>query len=651
MRQQLTDSWFRRVIVMITVFTVTCAVGLPSILADEAAAETQENGLNTIAVGRVDRDAGTIAGPVTVITAEQIARMGAKTVVDVLRLQPGINVRSLSGTDRLAAVDIRGGGVGTSEEKAPGVMVLVDGRPITNPFGYSTPDASVNWPVIPVQNIERIEIYRGSNSVVWGTQAYLGTINIVTKAAPAEGHRLSLGTRVGSYDSFQQYVGVAGNVDGIDYSVNSGYDTTDGYQARNRFRTRYTNVRLSSSGNTCFNWDLQAGMSRDQYDFQYPIDDGMDRLEENGWSRHETRRQYISFIPRLALGPGELAIPVHYQERKIDDLGGGDTIDIIEYRFMPQYSVLVDIADMQHNLVFGVDFYVNQFDDDGGWGGEEYRRNVGWFIHDTVALVPDQLYLDLGFRRTRVHHDYSGYGGNWEGAYSVNSYEAGLTWVYAEGSRAFVRAARGFQDYGLYEWPEITDQRFREYQAGVAHRFSDCLTGGITIFRIEGQNEYYWDSLIADSVRNGVELEMVYQPSTFWRLAANYTWIDARWQDSDISPTSNNEIDGRPAHSGAVIFSVFPLENLSADLSAKVVRGNEAVYSNPAAFTSWEGRNYMVVDAAVSYVWNGFTFYAGVNNIFGEEYSEVGMHNSPSATVYPMPERNFFAGVNYVKDF
>ncbi|MCF7853539.1 MAG: TonB-dependent receptor [Candidatus Pacebacteria bacterium] len=634
---------------------LAATVCLSLLVVVQSWAASEEDMSDNVSVGRVDRDSGTIAGPVTIIEEDEIARMGAKTVVDVLRVQPGVNVRDLAGNGRLAAVDIRGGGVGTSPEKAPGVMVLVDGRPVTNPLGFATPDASINWPVIPVQNIKRIEIFRGSNSVVWGSQAYQGTINIVTKAAPEEGHRLSLGTRVGSYDSFQHFLGVSGTVEGIQYSVTGGYDTSDGYQAHNRFRTRYGALRLSGTAGDWFGWDLQAGKSEDQFDLQDTIPDNEDRLDDRPWERYESQRHYVSFIPTFVLGCGELALPMHYQQRDLDAIDFNESFQLYEYRFMPQYTALFELAGIRHNLIVGVDYYVNELEPGQGWDEpDEYRRNVGYFVHDTIALLPDELFLDLGFRRTRVHHDNT-YDDDWDGwhdSYSVNSYEAGLTWVYAEGSRAFVRAARGFQDYALYEWPTITDQRFREYQVGVMHRFSDTLTGGVTLFRVEGTNEYYWDDLIPDSRRNGVELEMTYRPCEYWQVAANYMWVDARWKDDMNFTTSNTEIHGQPEHSGAVILSVFPIENLTAHLRAKVVADNEAADSDAENFTSWEGEDYVVVDGTVSYVWNDFTFYAGVNNIFGEEYSEVGEYwGGDLVGVMPMPERNFFAGVKYTKEF
>ena len=109
---------------------------------------------------------------VTVIDEEGIRNSNAKTVVDLLRYEEGIVVRDVLGTGKTAQVDLRGFG-----ETGPyNTLVLVDGRRV-NEIDLS----GVDWTQIPLEQIERIEIVRGTGTVLYGDNAVGGVINIITK--------------------------------------------------------------------------------------------------------------------------------------------------------------------------------------------------------------------------------------------------------------------------------------------------------------------------------------------------------------------------------------------------------------------------------------------------------------------------------------
>ncbi|HUT73859.1 MAG TPA: TonB-dependent receptor [Armatimonadota bacterium] len=113
---------------------------------------------------------------VTVITREQILNSGAISIPDILRMAPGVEVMQTTGGSW--EVGIRG----FDQPVANKVLVLVDGRTVYNDF-Y----ANVNWYGLPVvlEDIERIEIIRGPLSSLWGANATVGVINIITRS-PAE---------------------------------------------------------------------------------------------------------------------------------------------------------------------------------------------------------------------------------------------------------------------------------------------------------------------------------------------------------------------------------------------------------------------------------------------------------------------------------
>ncbi|MDE2439927.1 MAG: TonB-dependent receptor, partial [Betaproteobacteria bacterium] len=128
-------------------------------------------------VSRLPQQLSETPASVTVIDQEMIRASGMRTVEDLLRLVPGFQVTSHNQDPAIVAYHGLNYGL-SSEEYGPRVQVLVDGRSQYSPLFKS----GVNWNLLPValENIERIEVIRGSNTVSYGSNAFMGVINIIT---------------------------------------------------------------------------------------------------------------------------------------------------------------------------------------------------------------------------------------------------------------------------------------------------------------------------------------------------------------------------------------------------------------------------------------------------------------------------------------
>lgn len=128
-------------------------------------------------VSRLPQQLSETPASVTVIDQEMIRASGMRTVEDLLRLVPGFQVTSHNQDPAIVAYHGMGYGL-SSEEYGPRVQVLVDGRSQYSPLFKS----GVNWNLLPValENIERIEVIRGSNTVSYGSNAFMGVVNIIT---------------------------------------------------------------------------------------------------------------------------------------------------------------------------------------------------------------------------------------------------------------------------------------------------------------------------------------------------------------------------------------------------------------------------------------------------------------------------------------
>jgi iron complex outermembrane receptor protein len=128
-------------------------------------------------VSRLPQKLSETPAAVTVIDQEMIQASGMRTVEDLLRLVPGFQVAAHNQDPAIVAYHGLNTGL-SSEEYGPRVQVLVDGRSQYSPLFKS----GVNWNLLPValENIDRIEVIRGSNTVSYGSNAFMGVVNIIT---------------------------------------------------------------------------------------------------------------------------------------------------------------------------------------------------------------------------------------------------------------------------------------------------------------------------------------------------------------------------------------------------------------------------------------------------------------------------------------
>lgn len=141
-------------------------------------------------VSRLPQRLADAPSAVTVIDRATIRASGARALSDVFRLVPGF--QTFAGSDKPVAVHYHGI---TDQDYAARMQVLVDGRSLHSPL-FS---GGMNWELVPValEDIERIEVVRGSNTTAYGTNAFLGVINIVTRE-PALVRGLSLAASNGN---------------------------------------------------------------------------------------------------------------------------------------------------------------------------------------------------------------------------------------------------------------------------------------------------------------------------------------------------------------------------------------------------------------------------------------------------------------------
>jgi len=182
----------------------------------------------------------------TVVTAGDIAAIGATDLDQVLATVPGLHVSSSSVAYNPLYV-IRG----IYTQYNPQVLMMINGIPITDHY---TGDRNLGWGGMPVANIARVEVIRGPGSALYGADAFAGVINIVTKTA-ADLDGTSVGARAGSFDTYDAWVLHGGQSGGwkyataFEYRSAAGQDRIVSTDAQSYFDSLFaTNVSLAPGG-------------------------------------------------------------------------------------------------------------------------------------------------------------------------------------------------------------------------------------------------------------------------------------------------------------------------------------------------------------------------------------------------------------------
>lgn len=171
-----------------------------------------------VTANRFQQPINTVLAPTDIVTREDIERWQSRTVLDVMRRLPGVDVAQYGGMGQSSSLFIRG-----TESKH--VLVLVDGIPVARPGISNSSDIDQ----IPVSLVQRIEYIRGPRSAVYGSGAIGGVVNIITMTNK---ERSQINSSIGS-KGYQQYDGTYRQRFGDTVVTAAGaYQTTKGFNVQ-----------------------------------------------------------------------------------------------------------------------------------------------------------------------------------------------------------------------------------------------------------------------------------------------------------------------------------------------------------------------------------------------------------------------------------
>ena len=587
---------------------------------------------------RSETDVRHLPMTVSVVGRPQLEASQQTSVLPVLNSQvPGFfsTSRGVMGygvaTGASGQMSLRGiGGPAQAGLPTTGLLVLIDGHPqYMGLMGHPIADA------YQTMMAERVEVLRGPASVLYGSNAMGGVINIVTRKMQEDGIRTNINIGAGSYGSVQTEVTNRIRKGRFSSTVTASYNRTDGHRADMAF-------------------EQYGGYAKLGYDFtdNWKVWGDVNVTRFNATNPGSVMKPYIDNDQRITRGMTSFALENHYEKTSgalsffynwgdhwINDgyQPGGEPL---QYRFNSNDQMLgvswyQSIQLFQGNrLTVGADYFHfggeawNQFfDGHRETSADKSLNEVAGYV-DFRQDIAAWLTLDAGARVD--YHSQTG---------TEFIPQVGLAFHLPENAEIKAMASKGFRNPTIREMymfppqnPDLKPEKLWNYELSFSQRLMDNrLSYGLNVFYINGENLIIrlpnpnGSGMLnqnSGEIENwGAEANVGYQFNPVWSVMANYSWLHME-----------NPVLASPEHKlyGGVNFRK---GRWSASTGIQYVKG---LYTDLDAATK---ENFVLWDMQGSFkATNYLSFYVRGENLLAQRY-EINAG-------YPMPKATFMGGVN-----
>ncbi len=577
------------------------------------ALEAETNSKDEIIVEglRLPSPASEVGSSVSIITAEDIELRGYAFALDALAAAPGVTINQNGAFGGLATVRIRGA---SSDQ----TLVLLDGVPLGDPTAVG---GGYDFSILDAADIERIEVLKGPQSTLWGSDAIGGVVNIITKQ-PEDGIGGKLFAEGGSFKTYRGGAAIFGANDTGDFRLSASGITSDGISKAdaengNGETDEYDGLTFAARGGINLPHGLRLEALARYMDGETDIDGfpppDFSIADTGDFSGTEQFTTAATLLAPLFDETLENSFMVGFTDiERSGNFGGFETLDEGD-RLILRYQGTLNIND-RNRLAFGAEREENEAN------GDETSINGIFALYEVKPI--DGLTLSAGVR----YDDHSRFG-------SETTARAAAAWSPSQYLTVRGSWGEGFkaptifqltQTFGLLPpngdlQPETSeafdigvDLTAPNDRARLSITYFDRDTQNLIIFAPNSRYEN-----LAETMAKGIETSLDIALTQTLSIAASHAYIDA-----EDATTGARQIR-IPRHSGDAAL-IFQGERLSG---SAVVRYNGTETEGPFGndVDAW-----VRVDLAASYAVNEtIELYSRVENLFDEDYQQVSGFGTP----------------------
>ena len=574
-----------------------------------------------VTANKVAQKQSTTGKVVTVISKELIEKSGGKTVSQLLNEQVGIVITgALQPMGSVQTVNVNGALGGHT-------LILIDGIPVGDPS-----DINNNFDLnsLSLNEVEKIEICKGAQSTLYGSDAVAGVINIITHKEgvnnPIEGKATVMN---GSLNTYKANVGLTGKLSKFIYAANYAKTNTDGFPAgydstgKGNFKNDGFN---GDNANACIlfqpnkEWDFKAFTKYSQY--------------KAGFAGAFSNANNVTTDNNSLSGTG------FQYKKEVITLTGNYQYNTIARNLLTKYGLDIykaysDFAELYANIKLGNGISL--------LSGGDYRYNTmnEPYAKDT-SINQTSFYSSLMYNSTHFNIELGGrynsnsrYGNN-------NTFTFNPSYTFNERFRLFGSMASGFKSPTLYQLYagygsgniNLQPEKSINYEVGVQEQFKGFSDRLVFFYRdltnaIDYNNNTYQYFNYASQAVSGIQYEISVKPIKQLTLTGNYTYIssrqktESRWTNNDTSYNYSLRI---PKHAANITIAYQITPALYASINGKYVsKRHDAVYQMPDVTLN----EYIILGASAQYIINkNIKLFANGQNITNKKFFDVYGYNS-----------------------